>query len=40
MVQGYGKRLNAKPSDPVATDKSGIEQELQSGSSILVTGAH
>jgi hypothetical protein len=28
--------LNAKPSDPVATDKSDIEQELLSGSSILV----
>ncbi|KFY02909.1 hypothetical protein V490_00367 [Pseudogymnoascus sp. VKM F-3557] len=27
---------DAKPSDPVATDKSDIEQELRSGSSILV----
>ncbi|ELR03560.1 hypothetical protein GMDG_06218 [Pseudogymnoascus destructans 20631-21] len=30
------KELNAKPSDPVATDKSDIEQKLRSGSSILV----
>jgi hypothetical protein len=30
------EELNAKPSDPVATDKSDIEQELRSGSSILV----
>jgi hypothetical protein len=27
---------DAKPSDPVATDKSDIERELRSGSSILV----
>lgn len=30
------EELNAKSFDPVTTDKSGIEEELQSGSSILV----
>ncbi len=34
--KAMAKELNAKPSDPVATDKSDIEQELRSGSSILV----
>jgi len=29
------EELNAKPSDPVATDKSDIEQELRSGSSSI-----
>ncbi|KFZ19985.1 hypothetical protein V501_00365 [Pseudogymnoascus sp. VKM F-4519 (FW-2642)] len=34
--KAMAKELNAKPSDPVATDKSDIEQKLRSGSSILV----
>jgi hypothetical protein len=34
--KAMAKELIAKPSDPVATDKSDIEQELRSGSSILV----
>ncbi|KFX89068.1 hypothetical protein O988_08769, partial [Pseudogymnoascus sp. VKM F-3808] len=33
--KAMAKELNAKPSDPVATDKSDIEQKLRSGSSIL-----
>ena len=34
--KAMAKELNAKPYDPDATDKSDIEQWLQSGSSILV----
>ncbi|KFY32354.1 hypothetical protein V493_00281 [Pseudogymnoascus sp. VKM F-4281 (FW-2241)] len=40
-LRGYAalaKEIDAKPSDPVATDKSDFEQELRSGSSILKLG--